>query len=317
MNVATQTCPNCSEAAPVGASWCEACGSDLSAAESVACISCGALEVSQDDYCMSCGHKQPSERDHQHFVDGPIVGASDRGKRHHHNEDAVAVGALAAGQVVAVVCDGVSSTPGSEHASLGAAIATRNRLVSGLNQGTSDPTELQALLVQAGADAQAHAAATPPGQRRTKADSGGPPSATFVACIALENGHGTIDLHVGWLGDSRAYWLDGPDSRLLTSDHALEGSLTRWIGADAPDPVPEVASATGSAGGRLLVCSDGLWRYAEEPAEMAALVERLERQNVPDIAEALITFANESGGHDNISVALWPTNIEKTKGDSE
>ena len=93
--------------------------------------------------------------------------------------------------------------------------------------------------------------------------------------------------------------------------------MTRWIGADAPDPVPEVASTTGSAGGRLLVCSDGLWRYAEEPAEMAALVERLERQNVPDIAEALIAFANESGGHDNISVALWPANIEKTRGDSE
>ncbi len=93
--------------------------------------------------------------------------------------------------------------------------------------------------------------------------------------------------------------------------------MSRWIGADAPDPVPETASSVGSHSGRLLVCSDGLWRYAPEPGEMAALIERLIGEGVQDLAEALVSFANESGGHDNISVALWPAEPSEMKGATE
>lgn len=306
-------CPTCAEPAPSGATWCEACGSDLSADGARRCESCGEEEVSSDDYCMACGHKQPSERDHQVFLDGQVDAASDRGKRHHHNEDAVAIGALERGGAVAVVCDGVSSTPGSAVASIGAAIAARNVLVSGLSHGPAAGSEhggIGALLVEAAQAAQDSATKAPPGKRRTKADTAGPPSATFVACVVLPSENGTVDVYTGWLGDSRAYWIDGSDSALLTSDHAIDGSLTRWIGADAPNPTPETVHHSFVAGGRLVVCSDGLWRYAETAAEMAALLTRLSPSET-GIAERLAQFANESGGHDNISVAVWPVGSDE------
>lgn len=298
-------CPSCHELAPQGAKWCEACGSDLSASGGRICTACGAQEVSDDDYCMACGHKQPSERDHQFFTDADINAVSDRGKRHHHNEDAVAIGSLSNGGAVLVVCDGVSSTPGSDLVSLGAVIAARNSLVSGLNSA-DDAIQVAALLLTAASEAQTHAASTPPGRRRTKTDTAGPPSATFVAAIARPSSSGSIDLSVGWLGDSRAYWLDGDQSLLLTTDHAIKGSLSRWIGADAPDTEPETAQVSVPSGGQLVVCSDGLWRYAETPAEMAALVDGFNSKDPSNLAESLVQFANESGGHDNISVAVWP-----------
>ncbi len=263
---------------------------------------------------MACGHKQPSERDHQIFNDGPVAAVSDRGKRHHHNEDAVAIGALANGGAVAVICDGVSSTPGSALASISAAIAARNHLVTGLtNTHTSqDPltnSEVEALLVGAAEAAQDSAAKTPPGKRRSKADTAGPPSATFVATVALPTVNGSINLHTGWLGDSRAYWVNGEKSQLLTTDHEIGGSLSRWIGADAPNTTPEIVHHSMEEGGRVVVCSDGLWRYAETPIEMAEAVKRFDTEDGADLAESLVGFANDNGGHDNISVALWPVNL--------
>jgi hypothetical protein len=190
-------CPSCAELAPEGAAWCEACGSDLSTTGGRTCASCGEQEVSDDDYCMACGHKQPSARDHQFFADGEINAVSDRGKRHHHNEDAVAIGSVSSGGAVLVVCDGVSSTPGSDEVSLGAVIAARNSLVSGLSSGSNDANQIAALLDVAAQAAQGHAANTPPGKRRSKANTAGPPSATFVAGVALVNDPDVVDTVFG------------------------------------------------------------------------------------------------------------------------
>ncbi|WP_455567406.1 zinc-ribbon domain-containing protein, partial [Streptomyces anandii] len=98
------------------------------AAEAVAeegatvCVACRAGRVDSDGYCENCGHAQPRERDHMEQEDGPVAAVSDRGLRHHRNEDAFAVGraALPDGSpaVVAVVCDGVSSATRPDEASL-------------------------------------------------------------------------------------------------------------------------------------------------------------------------------------------------------
>src|SRR5207249_10083618 len=73
--------------------------------------------ISPDGYCESCGRKVRSGRDHQETDLGIVAGVTDRGLRHHRNEDAMALGTAdtAAGPaVVAVVCDGVRS---EEHTS--------------------------------------------------------------------------------------------------------------------------------------------------------------------------------------------------------
>jgi len=56
-----------------------------------------------------------------------------------------------------------------------------------------------------------------------------------------------------------------------------------------------------------VVCSDGLWRYADHPSELSELIARLqsEGQRGLGLASAMVDFAIDGGGHDNISVAIW------------
>ncbi len=306
------TCSACSEEAPEGAKFCEACGQDLNTQPKPICVACGEGEVADDGYCHSCGQKQPEERDHHVLVDGRIAAGSDRGRRHHHNEDAFAVANVGTGAVL-VVCDGVSSTPGSADASLAAANATRETFLAGLGAADidSDVVDVEELLVAAVASAQTVTVevATASGSE-TRTD---PPSSTLVAAFAAPvdaaSADSPITITVAWLGDSRAYWL-GASSILLTTDHEIGGSLSRWIGADSPDARPETSVVTVDGPGLLVVCSDGLWRYGSEPTELEALVlaSTSGTQTSPpsaEMVEALLKAANDGGGHDNITVAVW------------
>lgn len=327
-------CPSCGEKSPPDMKWCEACGADLSAEPEPPCVECGERDISEDGYCMTCGHKQPEERDHLLFEAGAAVAVTDRGRRHRHNEDAAAVGELPDGGGVLVVCDGVSSTPGSAEASLAAANAARDRLVASLasapppnvGAGPSNPKQPEGspgchvpgletetdpvieALMAATADAQATAADAPVVESNAPHSQGGPPSSTFVAAVVRFRDHDQIEVSVAWLGDSRAYWIGDDGALQLTGDHEEDGSLTRWLGADSVDSRPDVTRFMAEAPGRLLLCSDGLWRYAESPEELTELVRRLESQHGTSkaLAEALVAHAIDSGGHDNITVALWP-----------
>lgn len=348
----TIDCGNCGESAPADATWCEACGHELGVAPKPACVSCGEREVDVDEgYCLSCGYRQPRERDHLVVAEGPLVAISDRGRRHHHNEDAVALGSLpqregsqdsgptggsvdggtssetaeslgtsgaagAARAVVIVVCDGVSSTPGSAEASAAAAAATRDHVIDGLAAAGSE-IDVAALMAEAVAAGQAGAAASPEPDIAPMSD--GPPSSTLVAVLArpipaadgADQDHaeaGGVELTTAWVGDSRAYWIGSDEASKLTGpDHELGGSLVRWLGADSIDPTPDIETVTVTDPGHLVVCTDGLWRYASEPGELAELVGRLttEGRTGSSLAEALVDHANELGGHDNITVALW------------
>ena len=214
---------------------------------------------------------------------------------------------------VLVVGDGVSSTPGSADASERAATAARDLLTDAL--GDDPEGDLEHLLRQAAAAAQAAVVAADPdpaggpapGDPIEHPDGGdGPPSSTLVAAVARPSADGsTAELAVAWVGDSRAYWI-GSEARLLTGpDHEVDGSLVRWLGADSGDPTPDVRSATVAGDGTLVVCSDGLWRYADEPDALAELVVAAGPGSTVELAEALVAHANAGGGHDNITVAAW------------
>jgi serine/threonine protein phosphatase PrpC len=162
---------------------------------------------------------------------------------------------------------------------------------------------------------------------------GNPPSTTFVAGVLASH-----LLVVGWVGDSRAYWLpDMGEARQLSTDDSWAAeaialgvpredaesgpnahAITRWLGADAPDPKPHIVDATLEGAGWVLVCSDGLWNYCSEAVELAALVTRTATQltegltkglgegpvPVAGLASGLVDWAIEQGGADNISVAM-------------
>ncbi len=361
-------CPACAEPVTAGANWCEACGHDLVnnqtfiepapmpglAAEpethqppesrtvpSAPCQACGETDIDADGYCLSCGYRQPSERNHISEVVGSVAAATDRGSVRHRNEDAYAIAVADAGQAILVVCDGVSSTPGSEEASTSAAKATCRTIVDGLNQHDGDhlgESEMDKLLRAAVADGQqaaAEAAATVGaafgGASLPLAD---PPSTTLVCAVVSVDerteGDPAVDLDVAWVGDSRCYWVTADEERLLTSDHEELGALSRWLGADSMQPEPDIVRHRYALGpdarpGLVLVCSDGLWRYLSPSTGMpanelvAAITHNLTGSTHSDesldeneaggetarsIVESLIEFANNRGGHDNITAAI-------------
>ena len=56
----------------------------------------------------------------------------------------------------------------------------------------------------------------------------------------------------------------------------------------------------------LLLCSDGLWNYQPEAAGLAGLALPGALTDPLGAATALVTFALEAGGADNITVVLAP-----------
>jgi serine/threonine protein phosphatase PrpC len=82
--------------------------------------------------------------------------------------------------------------------------------------------------------------------------------------------------------------------------------ITRWLGADLPEPQPHVAQFAPPAPGVLLVCSDGLWNYRPEAADLAALALPAAPADPLAAAAGLVKFAVESGGIDNVTVVLIP-----------
>ena len=292
------------------------------------CAVCGGTAF-EDGYCSNCGAPAVKERDHWREQPAPWVGAvSDRGIRHHRNEDAMALSAQPepGSRAVLVVCDGVSSSMDSDVASLAAARAARDVLTTSTAISPSIAGRINTwteLLGQAAAAANAEAVEVSrnpthrPGERENN-----PPSCTFVA--------GVVDgpvVVVGWVGDSRAYWLPdgGPAERLSTDDswaseaisHGMPQAeaevspqahaITRWLGVDSPDFVPRCTSTTPTVPGWLLICSDGLWNYCSPAKEMGELVARIAHAAGGDpvvAAAGLVDWANAQGGMDNITVAL-------------
>ena len=136
------------------------------------CVHCAAdaSHIGPDGYCSQCGFKQPDPRDHLEEDHRIIAGVTDRGLHHHRNEDAMSI--VVVGDptsplaLVAVVCDGVSSTTVPEQASQLAA-DTACALLRDAVVG----------IAQAAAQAAATAAAT----------EGSPPGTTLPPTIVIES----------------------------------------------------------------------------------------------------------------------------------
>lgn len=342
-------CPSCGEPVAPDALFCEACGTQVTEGARpsrldvpqdaddaspiseptrikatdivvppvvVPCAECGGV-VGPDGYCEQCGMKAPRERDH--FREEPaagVVGVSDRGIRHHRNEDAMALSASNS-RAVLVVCDGVSSSIDSDVASLAGARAARDVLRPGwpAGMGTPDSMEAAAVKVQVAAVDAANTSVI----ANTSPSSPNPASCTYVSAVL----DGSL-LRYAVVGDSRAYWLpDAGKGVQLTRDDSMASMLmaggmpraeaesapqahaiTKWLGKDSPDIVPVCGVTTLTEPGWVLACSDGLWNYASEPAQLRARIDAVGSSDPMAIALALVAFANESGGQDNITVAL-------------
>jgi len=83
-------------------------------------------------------------------------------------------------------------------------------------------------------------------------------------------------------------------------------AITGWLGADAVELDPHTASFEPDEPGVVVVCTDGLWNYAESAAELASVVPEDARTRPLHCARTLVGVAIDGGGHDNITVAVLP-----------
>ncbi|MDX3754441.1 PP2C family serine/threonine-protein phosphatase [Streptomyces sp. AK02-04a] len=290
------------------------------------CVACRSGHVDSDGYCENCGHAQPRERDHMEQELGAVAAVSDRGLRHHRNEDAFAISSTAlpdgSPAVVAIVCDGVSSATRPDEASLAASRAAGEALLAALPLGTH-PQQAMHEAILAAAEAVNSLAEAPPAHEE-HAPHQNAPACTLVGAVVTP-----ALLIVGWVGDSRAYWVpvdrSSPPARLTEDDswaaqmvaaglmseaqaYADERAhaITGWLGADAYELEPHTASFKPDRPGVVVVCTDGLWNYAEAAEEMAEVVPLDAAERPLHSAQVLVGHALDGGGHDNVTVAVVP-----------
>ena len=258
------------------------------------------------------------------------AGVSDRGLRHGRNEDALVLRRLgslenATTRVLAVVCDGVSSSPRPDDAAVAAAQTGADVMVAALRAGKTPEAATREAVGAAGDAVTALA---------NGSETGSAPACTYVSALVAGD-----CVTLGWVGDSRVYWLPGPQEALsspaqLTEDDswlaqvlasgtltsaeaAADGrahAITGWLGADATTTGPHVSVFRPGGPGVIVVCTDGLWNYLGHPHELAATLPLNAAEAPLDAARHLVDVALESGGHDNVTVAVLPFTTEKAGG---
>lgn len=261
-----------------------------------------------------------------------IAGVCDPGLRRPHNEDALAFATgMTNGErwTVLVVCDGVSSSSHAEQASAIAAKTACDALAHFARSGD--------VAFEAGANAVAQAiraAHVAICAQIAEQPGDDPPGTTIVAGLVWRR-----RLTIGWVGDSRAYWVSENGAELLTEDHSwaneaiargevteaeamlspLAHALTRCLGplevADAEDPSgnarirevqPDVRARDLPGPGWVVLCSDGFWNYFPTAAQVAAMVRSTTSPASPGrIARKLVNVALARGGQDNTTTLVY------------
>ncbi|MGH3937522.1 MAG: protein phosphatase 2C domain-containing protein [Pseudonocardiaceae bacterium] len=296
------------------------------------CPRCADPMGTRDRFCAACGTLVAGHcRDHVEVDVGVAAGVSDRGQRHYRNEDALALRGLGAPgdgvtAAVAIVCDGVSSAARPDEASEAAAQAAAQAMVAAL-RADADPVTATRAAIQAADRAVTELASTDPSiQDADDTRARGAPACTFVSAVVLGGA-----VTVGWVGDSRAYWIprprteSAPSIRLTEDDSWLAQvlatgtlsaaeatadrrahAITAWLGQDANQVAPHVVTVQPDGPGVVVVCTDGLWNYLDSVDKLAAALPAQALEAPLDAARELVEFALRGGGHDNITVAVLP-----------
>ncbi len=138
---------------------------------------------------------------------------------------------------------------------------------------------------------------------------------TFIA-VHLTDGQ----LHLAHVGDSSCFLHRDHALEKLTLDHTVEnemrarhgrgaadhlsprtrGALTRCVG-QPKSPQADISFRALMAGDRILLCSDGITRFVQEP-ELEGLIERAASPEA-GIGQ-MIELANKRGGFDNATGVL-------------
>jgi serine/threonine protein phosphatase PrpC len=239
---------------------------------------------------------------------GQSAAVSDAGRRRRRNEDSYVLE-----PPLFAVADGMGGAQAGEIAS---------RIAASVLRDSSAPRGEDAVvtLIQEANRRVYEAAAT------DEARSG---MGTTITMALVDDG----SVHVGHVGDSRAYRIRDGRLEQLTEDHSLVAELvrsgrlseeeahvhpqrsviTRVLGTD-PEVDVDIFTVETSPGDVFMLCSDGLTSMVGDEA-ILGIVER-NRSNLEQVAHALVDAANKGGGEDNITVVVFEIGNE-VAGDTE
>jgi PPM family protein phosphatase len=325
-------CPKCQTIVQADSNFCEECGTPLKVfsarvAQRKGLCECGAGpdKIGEDGYCEVCGLKVAnSAGDHVEIELSPLAaGVSDLGKRHWQNEDSFCVHRENE-TLIAIVCDGVSVSQNPDQASRCAAGAAKDSLAESAVKSNPDFREEMRDAIGRADGAVKKVSFIP------ALEDIDPPSSTIVAVIVVPSaGSGKPKRAIiGWLGDTRAYYLTNKGNTLLTKDHSWANAiveagqmsyeeaikdprshrLTRALGgypekAGAEMDEPGIIEVDLSATGWLILCTDGVWNYADSAENLARIFHAVPMTATAlEIARFLTEWANTRGGKDNVSV---------------
>lgn len=235
---------------------------------------------------------------------------SDQGRVRSSNQDACSVDLLDPRQNAAllVVADGMGGYEGGEIASRLAVETVRSRVV-GAAANWAEKGRLGEGLLEA--ITQANLAILQAQKSRPKLKSMG---TTLTAALIWGD-----RVHIGHIGDSKAFFIGRQATRQLTTDHNLAGELVQsgHLSADQAAKHPQRNILTRGLGmgenivierhethwqsdDVLVLTTDGLSNLVTL-SEIQTLASKV---TFDALAEQLVAMANERGGNDNITVLL-------------
>ena len=242
------------------------------------------------------------------MVDTHSASLTDIGKHRRNNEDFVAsfepadANELQSSGCLYVVADGVGGAAQGERASR---FAAQKLLYEYYRRPEVDPADrLRQIIEQINEDIHSYSI-----EHNTR-------MATTIVAVVVRAGQ----LYLANVGDSRIYLIRDGVARQLNRDHSLVGemvahgemtesealeskvknTLTRSVGGEPVVNVDVYPPMSLKPGDKILLCSDGLTRYA-----LSEDISGLTREGpLEEIAQRLVDFANGRGGADNVSVVI-------------
>ena len=242
-----------------------------------------------------------------------VYSLTDIGLQRDENQDTVWSEQISDTACVAVLCDGMGGEQAGGLASQIAVDVISKRIKESYNE-MMNRNSVRNLLITAVSAANAIVYE----KAQTEFDRSVVMGTTCVAAIVASGCAYIVNV-----GDSRAYHLfvSGEDEciRQVTKDHShvqdlvdrgeiteeearvhpKRNKITRAIGAER-DVTPDYFELDMNEGDMLLLCSDGLSSYGDDLDILDICFDTAPE----DCAKALIDYANDNGGHDNVSVAL-------------
>lgn len=237
-----------------------------------------------------------------------ISSKTDIGMKRNENQDRVYTEFLGENVSVAIVCDGMGGASSGGVASQLAIDSIVKRVKENFRNDMSENSIRNMMLTSV------HYANTVV-YESSKADIEKNGMGTTVVAALIVN----KKIYVVSVGDSRAYLLNKEGIKQITTDHTyvemlyrngeitaeeretheLRNVITRAVGVEADVDV-DYFELEEYGNFSVLLCSDGLSKYCNKEMIYDTVFEK----DLDLAVDKLIDYANESGGKDNITVAI-------------